>query len=124
MDDEYVFLHLGLSFGNGPWMPVPDARREFVHSAARRQLAMLLEAAVVTECVAMEQFHRSVRPTAKHELLAHAARIAGGALTIPSDDLVRETARDWLREEPWTTRTYVEEARAKWRRLITDLASA
>lgn len=104
------------------WVTVPafgkrilctsEAQRDDVYArAARRQLAMLLEAALIA---GLEATRRGLRvpPTTAGRLLSLGARV-GRVRSPVGDELVREAAREWLREPPWTSRDCYEDLR-RW----------
>lgn len=96
-------------------------RARFLELAARRQLAMLLEIALLLEWIATEEGHK-VPPTTVATLLAIGAKIGAGAAAFSPSDVVGEAAREWMREEPWTVRGYGADFQALVRRRVAALA--
>jgi hypothetical protein len=88
-----------------------DARKELVEWAAQRQLASLLEALIVADWAAKENAIVTSEVAAE-QILFQASHIAGLASPHASrspSELIVETAREWLRDVPWTTRGYVQD---------------
>lgn len=95
------------------------SRLALAKSAAKRQFAMLLEAALVAAWAA----EIDVESDAVARLLGLATRIAAAAAPFESGRELAEAALEWLRDEPWTARAYTAEFRAQLEERMTALAA-
>ncbi|MBX3186955.1 MAG: hypothetical protein KF901_03020 [Myxococcales bacterium] len=116
------------SCGGTPTRSAANAggRMQLVAWAAGRQFAMLLEAALLAELSSIAH-DAGVRVAPIERLLMHAQRLAGSASPFRVNDapaILRQVAREWLREEPWTVRDHSAEVRARLRQWMTERESA
>jgi hypothetical protein len=124
-DERELDLYISVCGGGRPAQaPARDveSRKVLVDWVARRLFAMLLEAALLAKWMG-EREGRSVRDTAVSDLLVLAARIAGPATPFEVAT-PREAAKEWLREEPWSSGDLAPEWRTRLRAAMGDLAAA
>jgi hypothetical protein len=107
------------AFGRRISAATEEDRTALLDSATRRELAIVLEAALVALWCAKRSAHQTSR-SALDGVLRSATRIGG---MQHSPVIVRDTARDWIHENPWTTVAYSDEVKVMLSSAMDELGS-